>query len=261
MVTTLVSGFIDITRLDNNYKNKSIDKFIEYGNKFIDIPVPKIIFIEEHILDSLHKNQYTKFIITKSDDLWLSSYIEKIKRHKNKISDNPLKDTIYYLMVQNQKTEWVRLVKNKYNFFNSYQFMWIDFGIFHLSNDDVLFTNAIIEKTKYIIHQNIIYIPILLLYKQRLLINESTVKIELPKEFLDEEYFSANPIWFMLGGMFMTTLYSIDIFADLCKSHILELLDKNIFTFEINIWTLIYNLYPSLFIFKIANTFDISMFS
>lgn len=58
MPSTIVSGFIS-----NSNEYRSVEKYIEYGKKLINIPINKIIFIEKDIYDEYLFNAITDEIL------------------------------------------------------------------------------------------------------------------------------------------------------------------------------------------------------
>ena len=106
-MTTIVSAL-----LTNMNSFRSIDKYIEYGKKLINSEQNKIIFIEEHVYTTYIKNEFmnnsnTVFIFINKLDLYFYEYYDKLNNF-NIITDNPSKDTIEYMFVQCNKTEWIR---------------------------------------------------------------------------------------------------------------------------------------------------------
>ena len=63
-------------------------------------------------------------------------------------TDNPNKDNLQYLFVQCHKTEWIKHAIDV-NYFNSDQFIWIDFGIYHIFNNNLQLFVECIDSLKY----------------------------------------------------------------------------------------------------------------
>ena len=70
--TTIVSAFMTGV---NSRKDIDISQYIEFGNKLMVIPVPKVIFLEQHIYEthfqeshSLDKYPLTTFIMMNKSD-------------------------------------------------------------------------------------------------------------------------------------------------------------------------------------------------
>ena len=214
-MTTIVTAFL--TNVNNN-KNKNIEKYIEYGKKLIDISVNKIIYIEKDVYDLYFidiSNNNTVFQFIEKKDLYLYEYYNDITKF-NIITDNPNKDTIEYMFVQCNKTEWVRDAIQK-NFFNTDQFVWIDFGIYHVINNE--------QKFEEYIHNLSI---------------KSFENIRFASGFNNNsKYTKIN--WFFLGGIFGGDKNSLIKFADLIKSKCIQVIkETHTIPWEVNIWYLVY---------------------
>ena len=216
-MTTIVSGLI--TNI-NSYR--SIEKYIEYGKKLCKININKIIFIEETIYNKYFKDETyvsTTFIFTSKEKLYLYKYNFSELINFNKLStDNPSKDTIEYMFIQNNKTEWIREAINN-NLYNSSQFIWIDFGIYHMINDEELFNKYIYE-----------------------IINKSYKNIRIASSnFNIASSIYTNIHWLFLGSIFGGNSKKLLEFADLTKQKCIETIEKEkTIMWEINIWYLIY---------------------
>jgi len=225
-MTTIVSAF-----LQNLNSFRSVDKYIEYGKKLINSEQNKIIFIEEDIYTSYIKNEITNnsntvFIFINRIDLYFYEYYYKLDNF-NVITDNPTKDTFEYMFVQCNKTEWIReaIIKNP---FNSDQFIWIDFGIYHVINNDDEFYKGINN-----------------------LNTKSYENVRISKGYVnltDKDIFK-NIIWFFLGGIFGGHKDALLQFADIMKNKCIDIMENNKTIFwEVNIWYLIHTEFPDLFL-------------
>jgi hypothetical protein len=231
-MTTIVSGFI--TNI-NSYRN--IEKYIEFGKKLCKININKVIFIEEIIYNAYFKDETyesTTFIFTSKEQLYLYKYNENENDliNFNKLcTDNKSKDTIEYMFVQNNKTEWIREAIDK-NPYNTNHFIWIDFGIFHIINDDELFNECICK------------------FK-----NKSYENIRIGAcNFTQALSIYTNIHWLFLGGIFGGSSKKLLEFADLTKIKCIETIqNKNTIMWEVNIWYLIYLEHQDLFDTYIAN--------
>jgi len=229
-MTTIVSGLIANI---NSYR--SIEKYIEYGKKLCKININKIIFIEELIYNKYFKYdvyESTEFIFTSKEQLYLYKYSHDDLIHFDKLNtDNPMKDTIEYMFIQNNKTEWVREAVER-NPHNSNEFIWIDFGIYHMINDDDVFQNYILE-----------------------LSNKSYENIRIASGlFSTETSIYTNINWGFLGSVFGGNSEKLLQFADLTKSKCIETIqNEKTIMWEINIWYLVYLQYPYLFYLYDAN--------
>jgi hypothetical protein len=229
-MTTIVSGFI--TNI-NSYRN--IEKYIEFGKKLCKININKIIFIEEIIYNTYFKHEIyesTTFIFTSKEQLYLYKYnISELINFNKLCTDNTSKDTFEYMFVQNNKTEWIREAIDK-NPYNTSQFIWIDFGIFHIINDDELFNKCICN------------------FK-----NKSYENIRIgSSNFTNALSIYTNIHWLFLGGIFGGNSKKLIEFADLTKKKCIETIhNKKTIMWEVNIWYLIYLEKPELFDYYIAD--------
>ncbi len=217
-MTTIVSAFIS-----NVNSNRNIENYIEYGKKLCSININKVIFIEEHIYNTYFKNQnfpLTIFIFLNKEQLYFYQYKKEDLTNFNILrSDNPSKDTIEYMYVQCSKTEWVRIAI-EINPFNTNQFVWVDFGIYHImNNDEELFIHLITN-----------------------LNNKSYENIRIASgTSYNLKNIYTNIQWFFLGGIFGGHKDKLLEFADLMKQKCIDIMthEKTII-WEVNIWFLIF---------------------
>lgn len=230
-MTTIVSAFISNA---NSYRN--IEKYIEYGKKLCSIYINKVIFIEEHIYNTYFKNEIfplTIFIFINKEKLYFYQYkTEDLTNFNILRSDNPSKDTIEYMYVQCSKTEWVRIAI-EINPFNTNQFVWMDFGIYHIMNNDENLFMLLISNLSKKSYENI-RIASGICYNLEQIYN----KIQ----------------WFFLGGIFGGHKDKLLEFADLMKKKCIDIMtDKKTIIWEVNIWVLIILENQELFDRYIAN--------
>jgi hypothetical protein len=226
-MTTFVSAFVSNA---NNRSDRNIEKYIDFGNKFINIPVKKIIFLENNTYEQYFKNKendLTKFILFNKNDLYLYNYKDNITNLLIN-TDNPTKDTIEYMLTMCHKTEWIKNAI-ELNPYNTEQFIWIDFGIFHIIKDEIKFKNSIMnmENKKY---NNI---RIASCWDPNIIYN-----IDIYKQIA----------WYFAGGVFGGDKNILLYFASLMKEKCIEIINqKKSIMWEVNIWYLIYKQFPNLF--------------
>jgi Bacterial protein of unknown function (HtrL_YibB) len=226
-MTTFVSGFLANA---NNRKDRTIEKYIDYGNKFVDLPVNKIIFLEKEIYDQYFKNkdnETTKFILFNKSDIYLYNYKDKVTNF-NICTDNKNKDTLDYMFTICNKTEWIRQAI-ELNLYQTDQFIWIDFGLFHVINDDDKYRNAILKMSekKY-----------------------DKVRIaacwDLNRQYARDIY--RQIAWYFVGGVFGGEKKMLLLFAELMKNKCISIInDKKTIMWEVNVWYLVYLDFPGLF--------------
>ena len=230
-MATIVSAFIS-----NVNSNRNIENYINYGKKLCSINVNKIIFIEEHIYNTYFKNEnfpLTIFIFTNKEQLYFYEYKAEDLTNFNKLcSDNHSKDTLEYMYIQCSKTEWVKRAI-EFNPFNSEQFVWVDFGIYHImNNDEELFIHLITN-----------------------LNNKSYEKIRIASgTCYNLENIYTNIQWFFLGGIFGGHKDKLIEFANLMKQKCIDIMNnEKTIMWEVNIWFLLYLENPELFDRYIGN--------
>jgi hypothetical protein len=231
MSFTLVSAFIHLDRKGV----RSLDEYLNYGKKLLEQDVNKIIFIDDSIYETFKKyeNENTKLIPTSLDKL----YLYKFKNELGNIevnSTNPSKDTFEYFCIQCNKTEWIREVIEQ-NYYESDQFIWIDFSIYHILNTDLKLD--FLKNKKY----DNLRIPSASLWK---LEKHNTYVFDYKKDIL----------WFFCGGVFGGDKTNLLKFSQLVKEKCLQLIEKDKhLMWEVNIWYLVWKENPELFDAYIAD--------
>ena len=221
--TTIVSAFV--TGI-NKKKEMDISHYLEYGKKLLCLPIPKIIFIEYTTYNLLSESRtssefpLTEFIFIDPKDIYLYTFISHITNFQIN-SVNPDKDTIDYLFVQCNKTEWVRQAIHR-NTFKTKQFTWIDFGIYHIVKNDALFKNAIMKISQTAVEK---------------LAVGNCWNLRLP--FVRDIY--KDVAWFFAGGIFGGEPQYLLEFADLVQQKCVQYItERKSFIWETNIWYLVY---------------------
>jgi hypothetical protein len=233
----LVSGYINIESIENNTNRvQTFPVYKERGQKLINLPIKKIIFIDADYIDQFVENEYTQLIPIKLQDMAIYQYYTRIKSGINSgeitiLSPNPEKDTALFHIIQIAKTEFIKkaieLNTNNIQISNENDniYGWIDFGISKIFQNDNEFTTTICNIPNLLdkIKSNTIKIPgcwslnlydsygdfarvkwyfcggFLIGYKDKLLEFEKQVKQEL-RCILEEEkklIFEVN-IWFRI---------------------------------------------------------------
>lgn len=228
----LVSGYINIESIEHNTNRvQTFPVYKERGQKLINLPINKIIFIDADYIEHFVENEYTQLIPIKLQDMEIYQYYTRIQsgilsEEITILSPNPEKDTTLFHIIQIAKTEFIKKaieISNDNESDNIYG--WIDFGISKIFQNDNEFTNTICNIPNVLdkIKPNTIKIPgcwplnpydsygdfarvkwyfcggFLIGYKDKLLEFEKQVKQEL-KCILEEEkklIFEVN-IWFRI---------------------------------------------------------------
>jgi len=149
-------------------------------------------------------------------------------------TNNPKKDTPEYMIVQCHKTEWLRMAIEK-NPFQTSDFVWIDFGIYHMIRDDGLFSTLLenIARKTY-----------------------SKVRIAScinPNDHCSQDLF-CRVAWFFCGSVVGGNQTQLLRFAERMKSKCLSLFaEKKHLTWEVNIWYLLFQENNDIFDFYFAD--------
>jgi len=222
---TIVTAFIK----DIN-KNRKIEDYIEYGKKLLSVPVPKIVFIdtESYKLYFSHmKNEHTHFIIFNLSDMYLQDYKHLITDFNLETYDND-KDTMEYIFVQCYKTEWVRRAI-ELDIYNTEQYIWVDFGIFHMIKSDSVFKNGIFSMCQ----------------KEYSRLRISCCKF---REYICPYNVYKRLTWNFAGSVFGGDKKSLITFANIVKFKILETIQtKKTIMWELCFWYLIKDVVPDLY--------------
>lgn len=221
-MTTLVSAFIS-----NCNDNRSFEKYLEYGKELLVIDQNKIIFLEKEVYILLKEYENSKTIILPFEKSALlftkegqSNNIE-LPSHRNKC-----KDTIEYLLVQNNKTEWVSRAIEM-NPFHSNQFIWVDFGIYHIYNDRFLFKNIMNKMCSCYYNK----VRIAHIWNMNSIVGDEFNK----------------PLWYFAGGIFGGSVSALSKFIRLAKKYLGKMIEDRKLCWEVNIWYSIYKENKELF--------------
>ena len=230
-VNTIVSAFVTGV---NTRKDFDITKYIEYGKKLLEIDAPKVIFIELSIYQTYFEKEKkeghypnTVFVMMNRFNMYLYEHLNKITNFQIN-TGKPDKDTVDFMFVQCNKTEWVRQVVNQ-NPFKTSQFVWIDFGIYHIVQNDALFQKTIIK----ISQTECSKVSICSCWNLRLPFVRNIHK---------------DVAWYFAGGIFGGEGEYLIKFADKMKEETINYINKNnAIVWETNIWYLLYKKHAEIF--------------
>jgi len=186
------------------------------------------------------------FVFFRARDLFLWSY--RGMAHKFALNTgNPGKDTIEYMMVQCQKSEWMaiasQLLQNKRGERSGNdrtEYVWIDFGAFHMFQGKI----DVFQSDLYKMRSRI---------NRRLLQSDADVSRLIFARCWDPNHVYYGDIykdvnWLFAGSVFGGGSISINQFALRVREKCFQVLrEKNTLMWEINIWVLIYRECPELF--------------
>lgn len=220
---TIVTAFVQ--KVNTNSK-RSVADYIEFGKNLLNVPNPKVVYIDrESYRDFFEEKEMefplTTFIPIRKEDIYLYNYKDQLTEFD--IQGNPEKDTIDYLFVQCNKTEWVANAIDR-NIYKTDQYLWIDFGIYHMvqDSDPEQFQEWVLNMTS----KNYPHVRIASCKYKGYSVSYNVYRIET---------------WTFAGSVFGGNVASLLEFAYLTKKEILKTIQtKKSIMWEINIWYLIY---------------------
>ena len=78
---TLVSGYINIENYEfNSNREQNFVFYNERGQKLINLPIFKIIFIDDKYINYFQSNEYTKLIPIALEDMEIYKYYKVIRK-------------------------------------------------------------------------------------------------------------------------------------------------------------------------------------
>lgn len=236
--TTLVSGFIDLRKYDvvDRLPLKTLDFFLEKAKPLLELPYPKVIFLEPDVYEIVHEtftNELTHFVSYPKENMCFWTFRERILQSTLPQHRMGNKDTHDYMMVQLQKTKWVDEA-TRLNPFQTDQFVWLDLGIFWVVKDTELFRTSC-ERLMNCAYDN--------------------VRVPGCWPLSQEHRFTAdNVCWFFCGGLFGGRKDKLQAFhAHVLAKCLSVLYRENKWMWEVNIWYLVYRDHPELFDWYLAD--------
>jgi hypothetical protein len=219
-MTTIVSCFITGV---NNIKFRDTHKYLELGKLLIDCDIPKIIFMNQVLIDSIkdYNRETTILIPFEKEDLFFNGYKNDITNFS--VIGNPDKDTLDYMLLMNNKTEFIQSAI-KMNPFHTDHFIWIDFGINHIMN---LPRETFMEKICNL--------------KNNKYENIRIASLKSPLLYNDHSDIYKNVEWYFGGSMFGGSSEKLLLFAEKSREKVKEVIqEKKTLMWEVNIWYLVF---------------------
>jgi hypothetical protein len=223
--TTFVTAFIR----DVN-KNRKMSDYIAFGEKLLLVSVPKVVFIDKSSYIEFFNGKtfpLTYFILFELEEMYYYGMRDKITDF-NLETGNHEKDTMEYIFVQCYKTEWVRKAIDK-NVYSSQQFIWVDFGVFHMIRDETVLKNG---------------------FNQMATKSYSRLRIATCKfrEYVCPYDVYKRLTWNFAGSVFGGDANSLIEFADIVKKKIIETIEeKHTIMWELCVWYLVKDVVPDLY--------------
>ena len=274
----IVSGFVSGV---NKRSDRDITKYIHFGLELTAVEIPMTIFIERAIFDShilstllsdsdiveLESGEFTyrtcggimdgiqqtysymkirhiTFVFFEVCDLVLWS--SRNLAHKFQLTTgNPNKDTLEYMLVQCQKTEWMAIAEQIEKCEEKKEFVWIDFGAFHMFQGKIDVFQTELYKLRSRINKRII--------TSKTADNRMTFARCWDPNNICYSNIYKEVNWLFAGSVFGGGRDAVKLFALKMREKCLQIMrEKNTLMWEINIWAIIYreskelfSLYPS----------------
>lgn len=229
-MATVVTAFI--TKI-NNIDFRSYEKYIELGKKLLKQAIPTVCFLEKEIFQQYFEPELSQFPLTmfrlfERKEIYLYEYEPQLTDF-HVMTDNVSKDTPGYMFTQCHKTEWVNMAIEE-NPFNTTNFVWIDFGIYHMIKDDISFSVAL----KNLSRKTYDHIRIASCVDPNLISYDKNIYREIS--------------WYFAGSIFGGNKDSLAEFAKIMKTTCIHLIEtKQHIMWEVNIWYLIFQKHKTLF--------------
>jgi len=260
-----VSAFVSRV---NQRHDRSLDKYIDYGKKWMVLPYPKIVFMERAVVETylgleggdahgVWYNDTTWIEYFDPTTMYFHEYAHHVQQPLDLVTQNPAKDTLEYMFVQCYKTEWMRMaidiVDRVFPETEVTQYMWNDFGIYHMfENRGATLSDALFRDT----------------YRNLEMRNRTRYEIALANGHdFGSVYFagcwnSKMPVsdiythicWVFAGSVFSGFEAALVHLADLMRDKCIEIMTtRNTLMWEVNVWYLLCQQSPELFSFYPCN--------
>lgn len=217
MKPILVTAF-----LYNKEHYQNINFYKQYGVQLLEIKQNKVVFMDKSLIDIFlpYENEYTKILPTTETDMYLYPYLNTLD---HKIEGNINKDSNFFFSVMCNKTEWLRQAI-KLQLYEGEQYIWIDFGIFKIFNQDIQLSNL----------QNCY--------------NKVRIGHIWDLELIYSVDIKRKIAWYFAGGLFGGNKNKLIEFADIMKETTLNFIkENNYLVWEVNLWYILYKDHKELF--------------
>lgn len=229
---TIVSAFVSNANDNNSHKN---GEYLRNGKLFLKSTTPKVVFLDEAMYSQITEDDYdsenTRIILYGRDHMHYMKYVDTIQNIP--VTDNPAKDTIGFLMVMWNKTEYMKEA-TILNPFNTEYFVWVDFGIRYVLK--ATSDQGFIDKLNNL--------------KQPITAPANKIRIGgIWNPTTNYEVDILNVIcWYFAGGVFGGSTAALRQFAEKMRAVCHEMVTThNSATWEVNVWYIIYKKHPELF--------------
>jgi Bacterial protein of unknown function (HtrL_YibB) len=222
MSLTYVTAFLNIYK--EPIQGKTVADRLNYALPLLNSKIPIIVYISPCYLDQVRTlcqgRAQIEFHVCELTDTETYRTLEPF-RDKIPVHRNHEKDTFEFLVLMNAKSEFVSQVAER-NPFQTHQFAWIDFSIFHVLK------NPLISQRRL----------------EQLCLSELTCSLVVPGCWDKQGSVSADAIhWRFCGGFYMGTQAAVRQFYELHKTYLLKAFGKC--SWEVNYWAHIEQVEPT----------------
>lgn len=238
-MTTLVSGFIDRERYDPVKPLRPLEFYLENGKAFLSLDVPKVIFLERHVIDVLSEtikaSTNTTIIPFTMDEMEYWPERTRFLACPPPPGGSPSKDTQDFMIIMLNKVAWC-IKAAELNPYKTGLFAWIDFGINYILKEVTLK-----DAVKYLAPEKV---------------SAGTIRIAGCEHFYPS-YHPAQLVWKYCGGLFCGDAATLKRMQADQRMVVLALLKAGYVTWEVTVW---YHMNAPYMDRYLANH-DITMFS
>jgi hypothetical protein len=226
MDSVIVSAFIYL----NKGSFKTLETYLNYGKSLIELKIHKIIFMDASLIHLFENDEYTTFISTSLEEIYLYQYKTECT-NLEKVYKDERKDSFDYFIIQNNKTEWMRQAIDM-DMYKATNYIWVDFGIFHIFKNDIPYDfHTLVSKHYSQVRISSIW-------------NTTNNKIVINWNLNEFK----NILWYFCGGIFGGDKNSLIQFADLTREKCNYVIKEyRLLLWEVNIWYFVYLDHPHLF--------------
>jgi hypothetical protein len=215
-----------------NFGRKSIEEFIADFNPFLKSSLRIFIFTDQESLTLSATNATDATNVTiqylPAHTSGLAAFQQKdpiLPEHRN-----PTKDTLEFLQLMNAKPEFLKRAADLVSV-KAKNYVWFDFGILKISKNPETFIKRLSRAAEAVEHTpGKIIIPGCI----------SRERINVPQLF-------SSPVWRFCGGIVIVPAQLIDTFHAYQNEQLKKCVERNVLTWEVNIWATIEQAHPELF--------------
>ena len=213
---TLVTGFIDRTRYDPGVPKRPVEFYLEHGKALLALPVPKVVFMEEHIAmllaPELSQAPTTHVVLVTKETMEYWPVRDRMLACPLPPGANPDKDTHDYFILMLNKLQWCCQAAAS-NLWGTETFVWMDFGI------NYILTGTLGKA----VEQMQTHTP-------------PVGRVRLPGCYVPPPGHPAQLVWHFCGGLLGGRRDALERMRQLQAEVVWWLLDGGLVTWEVTVW-------------------------